>query len=298
MTGDRMLRLALRLYPAPYRAERGAEIAAVYADTTADADGFVRARELYGVAAHGVRQRLRLTASRPTGRLFGEAAPLIVGAGAGAGLFWLLLLQQDLRSGRAPLLDLIWCAPYALALPALAAVLLGHGTLTRGFAALALAGAVLQQGAWFAQVDTVRSLMLVPVLATVQAAWALLLLAAPRELLRRPRRWWPAVAMAAMVPVAVAGTVLALLGHGAGSALLDLLALLFAGGLVLLLVRQGGQRSAAVALAWLPALLPFVGLGLTARAGSAQALGLVMGLLAAGVGYWVRRSRPVAHSAG
>ena len=63
-TTSRGLRLALRVYPAAYRAERGEEITAVHADLTEGAGKLATARETAGVAAYGLRVRTGLTAER------------------------------------------------------------------------------------------------------------------------------------------------------------------------------------------------------------------------------------------
>ncbi|WP_035791850.1 hypothetical protein [Kitasatospora mediocidica] len=73
---SRGLRLALRAYPAAYRAECGEEITAVHADCTEGAGRLATARETAGVAAYGLRVRTGLTASGTGGRLLATTAPL------------------------------------------------------------------------------------------------------------------------------------------------------------------------------------------------------------------------------
>ncbi|MFD9128608.1 hypothetical protein [Kitasatospora sp. NPDC059571] len=79
------LRTALAAYPAHYRRDRGAELAEVFADTTADAGRLATAREALDLAAYGLRLRTRLTATTLGGRLLATAAPLLAGALLGAG---------------------------------------------------------------------------------------------------------------------------------------------------------------------------------------------------------------------
>ncbi|MFJ9692690.1 hypothetical protein [Kitasatospora sp. NPDC101183] len=84
------LRAVLQLYPAGYRRERGAELAAVFADTTARAGRTAVAREVFDLALYGLRVRVGLTGSSQTGRLLALVAPMIAGAVAGAALVpWL-----------------------------------------------------------------------------------------------------------------------------------------------------------------------------------------------------------------
>ncbi|MET9401302.1 hypothetical protein [Kitasatospora sp. NPDC002965] len=79
-------RAALRLYPARYRRERGDELSAVFADSTAEAGKLATAREAVDLGAYGLRMRAGLTASSRLGQLLAAAAPLIAGAIAGLGV--------------------------------------------------------------------------------------------------------------------------------------------------------------------------------------------------------------------
>ncbi|MFJ1794621.1 hypothetical protein [Kitasatospora griseola] len=74
------LRTALALYPARYRRDRGAELAEVFADTTAGSGRLATAREALDLAAYGLRLRTGLTDTALPGRLLAAAAPLLVGA--------------------------------------------------------------------------------------------------------------------------------------------------------------------------------------------------------------------------
>ncbi|RKE20634.1 hypothetical protein [Streptomyces sp. TLI_171] len=73
------LRAALALYPARYRRDRGAELAEVFADTTAGAGPLGTAREALDLAGYGLRLRTGLTATALGGRLLAAAAPLLAG---------------------------------------------------------------------------------------------------------------------------------------------------------------------------------------------------------------------------
>ncbi|WP_380278259.1 hypothetical protein [Kitasatospora purpeofusca] len=79
-------RAALLLYPARYRRERGDEMSAVFADSTARAGRLATAREAFDLGAYGLRVRTGLTSSSLAGRLLAVAAPLVAGAIAGQGL--------------------------------------------------------------------------------------------------------------------------------------------------------------------------------------------------------------------
>ncbi|MGW4380048.1 hypothetical protein [Kitasatospora sp. NPDC004531] len=74
------LRTALALYPARYRRDRGAELAEVFADSTAGSGRLATAREALDLAAYGLRLRTGLTETALPGRLLAAAAPLLVGA--------------------------------------------------------------------------------------------------------------------------------------------------------------------------------------------------------------------------
>ncbi|MGW4809170.1 hypothetical protein [Kitasatospora sp. NPDC004272] len=89
------LRAALALYPARYRRDRGAELAEVFADSTAGAGRLAAAREALDLAGYGLRLRTGLTSTALGGRLLAAAAPLLAGALAG-----LVALPGDTRSWR------------------------------------------------------------------------------------------------------------------------------------------------------------------------------------------------------
>ncbi|MDH6118193.1 hypothetical protein [Kitasatospora sp. GAS204B] len=200
-----VLRLALRCYPKRYRVERGAEIAEVYAETTEEAGRFGRARELYGVAAYGVRLRLGLASSQPAGRLLGTAAPLVAGVWAGVSLLWLLELLGGSILRHFGLFTVLWFAQFVFAGPALIAVLLDRWTLVRCVALLAVGVTVLveaRQMYAFMPGATHWPFYLGWVLEQLAPlVWPLLLLAVPRDLLDLDlgrvgrHRPWSALAM-------------------------------------------------------------------------------------------------------
>ncbi|MER5637183.1 hypothetical protein ABT095_09510 [Kitasatospora sp. NPDC002227] len=193
---QRALRLALGIHPAGYRREMGAELAAVFADSTAGAGRWATGRELLDLAAHGLRLRLGLGSHGLIARAAGLAAPFAAGALA-SGLAVDPLLRDLIRP--RPYSDPLHpTAPYLLeliaavlaALTALAAVR-GRWTATRLLvppAMLALLGATVlllqdDPGPW-KQVVFYGALYCGP-----RALWMLILLAAPRDLLGPSNRW-------------------------------------------------------------------------------------------------------------
>ncbi|GHH75993.1 hypothetical protein GCM10018781_46200 [Kitasatospora indigofera] len=99
---DTALRAALRLYPAGYRRDRGEELAAVFADSTAGAGRAGALREAYDLGAYGLRLRTGLTSAGLPGRALAMAAPFAVGAAAGhAGLVLVITAFDGLPDPRA-----------------------------------------------------------------------------------------------------------------------------------------------------------------------------------------------------
>lgn len=91
---SRALRWALRLHPAAYRAEHGAELTAIYDQATQGTGRAGRLREAFDVAAHGLRQRTGLGSDRAAGQVLAQAAPLAVAVALGGSvmnLLWLLV---------------------------------------------------------------------------------------------------------------------------------------------------------------------------------------------------------------
>ncbi|MDH6115435.1 hypothetical protein P3T36_006623 [Kitasatospora sp. MAP12-15] len=204
-TMSRGLRLALRAYPAAYRAERGEEITAVHADATEGAGRLATARETAGIAAYGLRVRTGTTASGTGGRLLATTAPLAAAMALCQQLPFLWHLPQEWQMA-IPTADTIGdgrpsvvaaAVPGVLWLLVVAAMLLRRWTAARILAVLAAVAAVAQ---WF--VGYLLEGMWAPGLAPDYASlvstagagvlWALLVFAAPGDLLdstavRRPR---------------------------------------------------------------------------------------------------------------
>ncbi|MFB8238247.1 hypothetical protein ACFC58_17015 [Kitasatospora purpeofusca] len=260
-------RAALRLYPARYRRERGDELSAVFADSTAEGGKLATAREVLDLGAYGLRMRTGLTSSSTAGRLFALAAPLVAGGIAGLGLTRVL---HD-ATGQAPgwmweLPDRAAQVPFhawyygALLVPLLlvGAVLTGRWRLARTAAvALAAVGALGVALAVLAQPD-VWLMLNKSCEATPQLFAGLLFALAPHELLRRRPTW----SDRAMVLAAAAGGGLVLVAEdfysswvlmdgkaGAALVLVPLLTLLF--------VARDRLVPAAMGLAVLPLTLMF-----------------------------------------
>ncbi|WP_051732855.1 hypothetical protein [Kitasatospora phosalacinea] len=202
------LRAVLALYPARYRRDRGAELAEVFADTTAGAGRLGTAREALDLAAYGLRLRTGLTSTALGGRLLAAAAPLLAGATAG-----LVALPGDVRFWRVRAaaragFDAPWTAlPDNLALlgltvvPALLAVAAAFGAwrAVRTLAGTVVLLAVVRLGVrlatanvrpggpWLTEPNVWLLLLDATALLPYLAAGALIL-AAPADLLERPRR--------------------------------------------------------------------------------------------------------------
>ncbi|MFJ4793477.1 hypothetical protein [Kitasatospora purpeofusca] len=260
-------RAALRLYPARYRRERGDELSAVFADSTAEGGKLATAREALDLGVYGLRMRTGLTASSTAGRLFALAAPLVAGAIAGLGL------TRFLHDFSMPVDWWMWEAPDRVQqLPAHAlyygqllaplllvgAVLAGRWRLARTAAvAVAAVGALgvtlaalVQPDFWLVLNKSCE--------ATPQLFAGLLFALAPQELLRRRQTR----SDRAMVLAAAAGGGLVLVAQdfysswvlmdgraGAALVLLPLLTLLF--------VARDRLVPAAMGLAVLPLTLTF-----------------------------------------
>ncbi|MGW3041872.1 hypothetical protein ACWC9T_17985 [Kitasatospora sp. NPDC001159] len=189
-----VLRAALQLYPARYRRERGEELVEVFADTTAAGGRVAVAREVLGLAVYGLRVRLGLTGASAAGRLLALLAPMVAGAAVGATMMpWLTHLDRTTAW-------LAWddslqnhvraFAPPVAALLLGVAALLGRWTAVRATALVLgavglyeLAEAALQPhefDVWWVGYTGMAAL---PFVVT-----ALLLVAAPTDLLPRPNR--------------------------------------------------------------------------------------------------------------
>ncbi|MFJ6135889.1 hypothetical protein [Kitasatospora sp. NPDC092286] len=195
-----VLRVALQLYPARYRRERGDELAAVFADTTAEAGRQALAREALDLAAYGLRVRTRLTSSSLGGRLLGAAAPLIAAAVAGASLSpWFSDVDAVAWNfaGETSLGRAIMIAQPVVALLLALAAMVGSWTVARIFAVGVVVTGLLgmrdafapeAMGWWW---TLYTSTSVVPFVLS-----GLLVIAAPRDLLSRPTGW-PRALMAA-----------------------------------------------------------------------------------------------------
>ncbi|QKW21080.1 hypothetical protein HUT16_20280 [Kitasatospora sp. NA04385] len=202
------LRAVLALYPARYRRDRGAELAEVFADTTAGAGRLGTAREALDLAAYGLRLRTGLTSTALGGRLLAAAAPLLAGT-----LLGLVALPGDVRFWRVRAaaragFDVPWTVlPDHLALlgltvvPALLAVaaLFGAWRAARTLAGVVVLLALVRLGVrvatanvrpggpWFTESNIWLLLLDATALLPYLAAGALIL-AAPADLLERPGR--------------------------------------------------------------------------------------------------------------
>ncbi|MFC8715918.1 hypothetical protein [Kitasatospora sp. NPDC057198] len=211
------LRTVLALYPARYRRDRGAELAEVFADSTAGAGRLDTVREVLDLAAYGLRLRTGLTSTALGGRLLAAAAPLLAGT-----LVGLVALPGDVRFWRVGAaaragFDAPWTAlPDNLALlgltvvPALLAVaaVLGAWRAVRTLAgvvvllaavrlAVRLATANVQPGGpWLTEANVWLLLLDATALLPHLVAGALIL-AAPADLLERPARLPVAIGVAA-----------------------------------------------------------------------------------------------------
>ncbi|MQS12843.1 hypothetical protein F7Q99_11195 [Streptomyces kaniharaensis] len=211
------LRAALALYPGRYRRERGEELAAVFADTTADAGRLATARELLDLGAYGLRLRTGLTSTSAGGRLAALTSPLAAGAVAGLAAVAMVAdysAYQAPHSARVLLILLAFWVLNGSAVLSAGAVLLGRWTAARllaGMTALAVVADLLLQvttptwqflggGLWELLYDFQWD---GPFLL-----WALVLVAAPRDALPTPT-WWQrgmVVASAALSPFLVLET--------------------------------------------------------------------------------------------
>ncbi|WP_431679934.1 hypothetical protein [Kitasatospora sp. KL5] len=299
-----MLAAALRLYPASYRAERGAEIAAVYADATSGAGRLAAARETAGIAGYGLRLRTGLTSASPAGHLLATAAPMVLAVGAAMALLDLAALTaagpsvvMGRGSGFVPAL-----VADAAQIAAAVAVLAGRWAVARLMVVpvlLGAAGSGLQLYAWLTapSVGPFGSVV-VQVVAQVlpPLIWAVLVLGAPPDLLGRvrPRRaaLGGAVAFAAL-----------LLDHafnnfamGPATPVVVLLLSVAPAVLGLAVMARGRRLPAAVVVALLPVTAAEDLWGLFVVLGAARAFAVALvgaAVLGAATALVFRRSRSV-----
>ncbi|MER7708528.1 hypothetical protein ABTX81_37290 [Kitasatospora sp. NPDC097605] len=260
-------RAALRLYPARYRRERGDELSAVFADSTAGAGRLATVREVFDLGAYGLRMRTGLTASSAVGQLFALAAPLVAGAVAGlcaaytvdqvVNPAWVPAWALPDRIGRVP--DFVWFLGQAL-LPLLlvAAVLAGRRREAR-YAAFGVAG-VGALGVVIAAVQdpSLWSFLLRSGEATPLLLAGLMFAVAPQELMaERPGARGRTAVLAAAVG---GGLILTAEGYYSSFGLLDrdaAVALLLVPAAALLFAARGRLAPAAIGLAALPMTFGF-----------------------------------------
>ncbi|MFE7188772.1 hypothetical protein [Kitasatospora sp. NPDC057541] len=261
-------RAALRLYPARYRRERGDELSAVFADSTAGSGRLATAREVFDLGAYGLRMRTGLTASSVVGQLFALAAPLVAGAVAGlcaaytadqvVNPAWVPAWALPERIGQVP--AFVWFLGQALLpLLLLAGVLAGRRREAR-YAAFGVAG-VGALGVLLAAVQDGFSLwgfLLSSGESTPLLLAGLMFAFAPQELVggRPDARGRIAVLAAA----AGGGLILAAEGFYSSFGLLDrdaAVALLVVPAAALLFAARGRLAPAAIGLAALPMTFGF-----------------------------------------
>ncbi|MEU9041967.1 MULTISPECIES: hypothetical protein [unclassified Kitasatospora] len=198
------LRAALQLYPAQYRRDRGEELAEVFADTAAAGGRTAVAREVLGLAAYGLRVRLGLTGGSAAGRLLALVAPMIAGAVVGATMVpWLATLERTTSW-------LAWDDSFGNHVrafgPPVAALLLGVAALLGRWTAVRvtalLLGAVglydLGGAAWRTSGLDAWWVGYVGMASLPFVVAALLLVAAPTDLLPRPNLRTAALVLASM----------------------------------------------------------------------------------------------------
>jgi hypothetical protein len=292
---DTALRAALRLYPTDYRRERGAELSAVFAETTAGAGLGASLREAYDLAGYGLRLRLGLTSAGLPGRALAVAAPFAVGAAAGqAGLVFAVAAQEGMPApdaGRG-----MWVVVAALALlplVSLLAALFGSWRPARLLAvpSVTVVPGVAVLGHWMfsGAVPQLSVLAMVSAFSVPGVLWTLMVPGAPADLLGRVT--WPgrALMLAGLLFGLVAGGLQGLTRLGVAVGLVPILVL--AAGLAVVAVA-GVRRGQVLPLAFLVALLP-LGLGiftgeLTRSLHESRALLLVVLVAAAGVAFALR----------
>ncbi|MFI5530654.1 hypothetical protein ACIA8O_19150 [Kitasatospora sp. NPDC051853] len=202
------VRVAMRIHPAAYRRSEGAELAAVFADTTAGKGSWVVARELVDLAGHGLRMRLGLGSDRTLAQLAALAAPFagvaamsgqladqvsaVIGdLGSPRGLGWRLRVPFDTFQGFG---YWVYQAALLITLAVAVAAVAGRWSTARALVPVGLL-AVLGQVVVEAEISTSlatgdwgRLLARLAGWHGPQLIWLLILLAAPRDLLGPPTR--------------------------------------------------------------------------------------------------------------
>ena len=293
---DTGLRAALRLYPAEYRRERGDELAAVFADTTADAGRAATAREVFDLGVYGLRLRTGLTSTGVPGRALAVAAPFAVGAATGPAAWAALATWHDGLSDESAVW-LVWRLTTVLPLISLAALLFGSWKPARRLALpavlavplIALAGGSLLAGGPDFGMALRASLFALP-----SALWSLTVPAAPADLLGRVTARHRLVALGAVL-VGLAVTVMSgLYRIGADGGVSPALLLLVAGVAVLAVagVRRGQVLPLALLVSVLPVLVSDFAVGLHGASGPGYLLPFVAVLVLAGVAIGLRLMPP------
>ncbi|PYC88473.1 hypothetical protein C7C46_00240 [Streptomyces tateyamensis] len=190
----RALRLALALHPTGYRREWGEELTATFTESTAGADRWAVARELFDLAGHGLRLRVGLGSAGVAAQLTALVAPFAAVAAAGEALAHLIMLPYLLRQGSNfhwvwsahPVLGIVQIVGLLLALAAAVAATLGRWTPARVLAPIALLASCTTGLSSLSDILNSRTLLMLLIEHGPQAMWVLFLLAAPRDLLGPP----------------------------------------------------------------------------------------------------------------
>ncbi|WP_316526853.1 hypothetical protein [Kitasatospora brasiliensis] len=199
------VRTALALYPGRYRRERGDELIVVFADTTDGVGPVDKVRELFDLGAYGLRMRTGLTSTSRGGRLATLAAPLVAGAAGGLAMGQVLLGYltsgaSDEGSGLRYLLP-HWALLVAAVLAA-GAALAGRWTAAKLLAVVSALAAVVDLAVVASAPGAPQPLW--DFLYAFQwdgpfVLWALVLLAAPKDVLPVPTWRERALLLAAAV---------------------------------------------------------------------------------------------------
>ncbi|OKI24746.1 hypothetical protein [Streptomyces sp. CB03911] len=298
---DTALRAALRCYPAGYRRERGEELAAVFADSTAGAGRAATLREAFDLGAYGLRLRTGLTSTGLPGRALATVAPFAVGAAAGhAGLVLVITALDGLPDPRAGgqtwlLLALLSVLPVVAVL----GVLFGSWKPARMLAlpAATVAPVAVVLGYWAAtrEMPNLSLFARMSAFSVPAVLWGLSVPAAPADLLGRVTGRQRLLVLGAFLFGAVqsAAPGLSRLGTAGGVAPLQLL-MVGAAVLAYVGVRRGQVLPLALLLALAPPALGIFAVEAGNTLGSSRVLLPFALLVAAGVAAAVRLTRPKA----
>ncbi|MFD9797009.1 hypothetical protein ACFWXK_39385 [Streptomyces sp. NPDC059070] len=255
----------LRLYPADFRREFGAEMTEAYREATEGAGPYTRLREAADIAAHASRLRLRLGSAHRGGRLFAATAPFALAATAAYASFNVVGTLADWYGSQNPdfmvPLSYLTTGCYLLALMGAVAALCGRFASGARCALLGMAGATTAfLGVMLSGPRPLPAIawpyLLVPV------AIAALPLACPPDLRPPPRVRTATGTVALMLWVPLCAGILALLDPGAPGLLLP-----WRFGtplLTLALVHRSAWSGIRTPGRLVLAALPFLGMGLCA----------------------------------